>query len=136
MCFSHSRSPPAAHLPPPAAPAVLPLQPPPMAHNVLIQSTPSVSITAVPPLVSPPPAAHAQSSASSSSSSRYMTRSRKRKLRDDDDEDEEDEVRIGFGLSFARWQNLIPSFLWIVPPRPPPWRLAQSKERKGSNFAA
>ena len=135
MCFSHSRSPPAAHLPPPAAPAVLPLQPPPMANHVVIQSTPSVSITAVPPLVSPP-AAHAQSSASSSSSSRYMTRSRKRKLRDDDDEDEEDEVRIGFGLSFARWQNLIPSFLWIVPPRPPPWRLAQSKERKGSNFAA
>ena len=33
--------------------------------------------------------------------------------------------------SVARWQNLIPSFPWIVPG----WG-AQSKERKGSNFAA
>ena len=34
----------------------------------------------------------------------------------------------------ARWQNLIPSSPWIVPG----WRAwgAQSKERKGSNFAA
>ena len=34
----------------------------------------------------------------------------------------------------ARWQNLIPSFPWIAPG----WRAlgAQSKERKGSNFAA
>ena len=34
----------------------------------------------------------------------------------------------------ARWQNLIPSFPWIAPV----WRAplgAQSKERKGSNFA-
>ena len=30
-------------------------------------------------------------------------------------------------------QNLIPSFLGL---RPPPFTLAQSKERKGSNFAA
>ena len=40
----------------------------------------------------------------------------------------------------ARWQNLIPSFPWIAPPHPPPsapkpYTLAQSKERKGSNFA-
>ena len=33
----------------------------------------------------------------------------------------------------ARWQNLIPSFPWIAPG----WRAwSQSKERKGSNFAA
>ena len=34
----------------------------------------------------------------------------------------------------ARWQNLIPSFPWIAPV----WRAKgmQSKERKGSNFAA
>ena len=31
-------------------------------------------------------------------------------------------------------QNLIPSFPWIAPPRPPPWRNPR-KERKGSNFA-
>ena len=37
-------------------------------------------------------------------------------------------------VSVARWQNLIPSFPWIAPG----WRArgAQSKERKGSNFAA
>ena len=33
----------------------------------------------------------------------------------------------------ARWQNLIPSFPWITPGRR---KWAQSKERKGSNFAA
>ena len=32
----------------------------------------------------------------------------------------------------ARWQNLIPLIPWIAPP---PSTLAQSKERKGSNFA-
>ena len=38
-------------------------------------------------------------------------------------------------ISVARWKNLIPSFPWIDPPPPPP-NLAQSKERKGSTFAA
>ena len=46
-------------------------------------------------------------------------------------------VGSGGGLivsKVARWQNLIPSFPWIAPG----WRGigAQSKERKGSNFAA
>ena len=37
-------------------------------------------------------------------------------------------------LQVGRWQNLIPSFPWIAPG----WRAwgGQSKERKGSNFAA
>ena len=35
-------------------------------------------------------------------------------------------------VSVARWQNLIPSFPWIAPL---PSTLAQSKERKISNFA-
>ena len=39
----------------------------------------------------------------------------------------------GLWLRYATLQNLIPSFPWIAPPHPPP--LAQSKERKGSNFA-
>ena len=39
----------------------------------------------------------------------------------------------GLWLRYAALQNLIPSFPWIAPPRPPPWRYP--KERKGSNFA-
>ena len=35
----------------------------------------------------------------------------------------------------ARWQNLIPSFPWIAPGWRAWGRNAQSKERKGSNFA-
>ena len=38
----------------------------------------------------------------------------------------------GLWLCYAMLQNLIPSFPWIAPP---PSTLAQSKERKGSNFA-
>ena len=33
----------------------------------------------------------------------------------------------GLWLCYATLQNLIPSFPWIAPPRPPPWR---SKERR------
>ena len=40
----------------------------------------------------------------------------------------------GLWLRYATLQNLIPSFPWIAPPRRPS-TLAQSKERKGSNFA-
>ena len=39
----------------------------------------------------------------------------------------------GLWLRYATLQNLIPSFPWIAPPTPS--TLAQSKERKGSNFA-
>ena len=39
----------------------------------------------------------------------------------------------GLWLRYATLQNLIPSFPWIAPPMPS--TLAQSKERKGSNFA-
>ena len=35
----------------------------------------------------------------------------------------------GLWLRYATLQNLIPSFPWIAPPRPPPWR----NPRKGSN---
>ena len=44
------------------------------------------------------------------------------------------EAAISISCSVARWQNLIPSSPWIAPG----WRAwgAQSKERKGSNFAA
>ena len=38
----------------------------------------------------------------------------------------------GLWLRYAALQNFIPSFPWIAPP---PSTLAQSKERKGSNFA-
>ena len=38
----------------------------------------------------------------------------------------------GLWLCYAMLQNLIPSFSWIAPM---PSTLAQSKERKGSNFA-
>ena len=41
----------------------------------------------------------------------------------------------GLWLRYATLQNLIPSLPWIAPPRPTPSTLAQSKERKGSNFA-
>ena len=44
------------------------------------------------------------------------------------------EAELGAAVKVARWQNLIPFFPWIAPG----WRGvgAQSKERKGSKFAA
>ena len=36
------------------------------------------------------------------------------------------------GSNVARWHNWIPSFPWIGPG----WRAGQSKEKKGSHFAA
>ena len=39
--------------------------------------------------------------------------------------------QVGTEIMVARWQNLIPSSPWIAPST-----LAQSKERKGSHFAA
>ncbi len=61
--------------------------PPPPLHPFLPASTSSVSITAVPPLVSP--------TSTFGGSSGIMTRSRKRKMRDDDDGDDDGDGRCG-----------------------------------------